>query len=190
MKSDREFLDGIYEKAKRYEEQRPVEIKQRRNVLKPVLVSGLSLAACFALIVAANLNNGNNKPIERKDTRGIPSPAVFQMDLPIPDEEVAVSGILSFVDKREKKLGLKDVVLYEGEGSALGEEMSLSYEELQYEGELKEGERVLLYAVYIEGSYQLRDEASIYRYIEDKDEYQIYENFNGEILDTEIFLKE
>lgn len=190
MKSDREFLDGIYEKAKRYEEQRPVEIKQRKNVLKPVLVSGLSLAACFALIVAANLNNGNNKPIERKDTRGIPSPAVYQMDLPIPDEEVVVSGILSFVNEEEKTLELKDLVLYEGEESSLGEKMILSYDELQYSGELKEGERVLFYAVYMEGSYLLRDEESIYKYKENRDEYQIYENFNGEILDTEIFLKE
>ena len=83
MKSDREFIDGIYEKAKQYttEENSTSLTTYRRNTVRPYVWRTLSCAAALLLLcVAIDGISGKNILLQR-DKQAEPTHAVQEMSV-------------------------------------------------------------------------------------------------------------
>lgn len=125
MKSDREFLDGIYEKASRYEEQVSVETKTQRIIFKPALVTGFSLAACLAIVLLVIPNNPEkNLSIKVEiDKAGDdmtqanqqPSTDNYKINLARSINEIVVSGEIQSIDASGRQITLNKLTWYQGQ---------------------------------------------------------------------------
>ena len=110
MKSDREFINGIYEKAKNYttEENSTSLTTYRRKTVRPYVWQTLSCAAALLLLcVAIDGISGNNIILQRnKQTE--PTQAVQEMSVAfaryMPEQEmqtISVTGEISYVAPEE-----------------------------------------------------------------------------------------
>lgn len=125
MKSDREFLDGIYEKASRYEEHDSVETKTQRMIFKPALVTGFSLAACLAivlLVIPKNPQKNLSIKVEidkagddMTQANQQPSTDNYKIDLARSFNEIVVSGEIQSIDASERQITLNKLTWYQGQ---------------------------------------------------------------------------
>lgn len=123
MKSDREFLDGIYEKASRYEEHTSVETKTRRMIFKPALVTGFSLAACLAIVLLvipgnpeknASIKVEIDKAGEDIAQANLPATDNYKYNLARTINEIVVSGEIQSISTSERQIKLGKLTWYQG----------------------------------------------------------------------------
>ena len=151
MKSDREFIDGIYEKAKNYttEENSTSLTTYRRKTVRPYVWQTLSCAAALLLLcVAIDGISGNNIILQRnKQTE--PTQAVQEMSVAfaryMPEQEmqtISVTGEISSVVPEEGYFLMTveevSIDVLDGAFSQLGEELpviQICYDSSMYTAE-------------------------------------------------------
>ena len=110
MKSDREFIDGIYEKAKNYttEENSTPLTTYKRKTVRPYMWQTLSCAAAMLLLCVAIDGISGRNLIMQRDKQAEPTQAVQEMSLAlarfVPEQTIqtiSVTGEISYVASEE-----------------------------------------------------------------------------------------
>lgn len=199
MKSDKEFLDGIYEKAKQYKDENLYleenHDKKYYHYLKPALITGFLLASCITLVLTVNLRNNNKvEPINDSDSPGkirsitpveqhIPSPSNFSLDI---DSNVMIlEGRIKNIDSKNKTFTLNDIIIYEGDVIVDKEEV-VYFSDFNIDNiSLEENQKILVFVKETEDKFYLENgDYSIYTHMEEGSDFDLYEGIDGSVIDT------
>lgn len=136
MKSDREFIDGIYEKAKNYttEENSTSLTTYKRKTVRPYVWQTLSCAAALLLLCVAIDGISGKNIILQRDKQVEPTQAVQEMSVAfarfMPEQTMqtmTVTGRISYVASEENYflMEVEEVSVEDLDGffSQLGEEL-------------------------------------------------------------------
>ena len=141
MKSDREFIDGIYEKAKNYttEENNTSLTTYKSKVIKPYVWQTLSCAAAMLLLcVAIDGISGNNIILQRnKQTE--PTQAVQEMSVAfaryMPEQTIQTITVTGEISYAAPEVGYFLLTVEEMTGAALEDDRNEASKEISAQAE-------------------------------------------------------
>lgn len=213
MKTDREFIDGIYKKAETLRQQEDNNKSKswaskflrynRENKRIPAFAASLASFAVFALVIFAgwqagkspNINNTGNqqmRTIDGENPNGIANVSAYGIedgDVSMEDTVTVLGEITDVVDTENlKSINLQVTRLLCGEGTpnniTITEGLPLSLTT-----KISKGINVIVSVKPILGQedYALIDENSIYFYMKDENSQIFYEAIDGTVVTEDSF---
>lgn len=200
MKSDREFLDGIYEKAKKYEEDKQSAFQKRYHAIKPIYLAAMLILMVTSGVVLYqqpwkekavvpevtddNVATPTTEPVSPM-VRGLP------FSLPVVEEVIIEGKVTSIIqEQQEVHIQIKEIHA----GSATNTvEIVLYVPELEtFSDYFTEQEEVLVYVQEdSEGKWILsQGMGSKYTFIHEEDGIRYYENEDELTVNTGSFPSE
>lgn len=192
MKTEREFLEGIYRKAEeRQETTERTWVSKNPPVYKR---AGMAVAAAVVVLILPFGAFGIwNRQAPEKQNKTMPQqevdPVAYRMYMP---STHIFEGTITEVTHAEGSLAITVEPVKEFRGEGLGE-VTLQYwsEEEEIMQALAVGETALFFVIEENGSYQINEtENGICRYLDTEDGYRVYENQYGEKVSTKALLEE
>lgn len=199
MKSDREFLDGIYEKAKIIEQSEPYSMTLKRpgfnkgyRYLRPVFMSILLLFVVYA--GAVKYQNINTKPGNETLNEDM-NPDVRSISLMQTQPMIITGRVIKLqpsVDKNDLSYAtiLIDKVI---QGTAKSKEkLEVEYYQEDDNGmvEFEEDEKVLLFLLDLDEKLKIIEDGSLGKYslVSEENGEEIYKAYDGTIINSRDLL--
>ncbi len=214
MKTDREFIEGIYKKAQLLGQQEQNLRREpwylgllrfnREKKRVPAFAVSLATFAVFALVIIAggqanrspNIDNIGDKQIrgiEGQDPKGVANISAYGLgeEVPIEDSFTILGKVTDVVDAETRQsINIQVLKLLYGEGApdylTITEGLPLTLA-----AKITHGTNVIITVMPIFGQegYALFDENSIYFYTKDENNQKLYEAMDGTIVTEESFVE-
>lgn len=210
MKSDREFLDGIYEKAARYQDASSKEKQEHvsfRRRFSPIITTGLTACALFAgVIVGKNIGIFNKNEIAEEDLASRTREASEITKTPsgfydvskaqyAADAALKAAGVVQDVEMDEERITIHFLIKEDYTGNLTSDSLvtiTASRSSLIEESDLMQaGEQAILCLEPAEDkeSFQFSSpEEDIYLYAGEEDGEAVYESLTGIRHTTQDFI--
>jgi len=181
MKSDKEFIDGIYEKAKYYKEDITKKKSKSNFYLKPALA--LAMACCAIVLITINpalkKKEFNHDLVNQNKTRNI-IPSSYVASNPL-----VLAGTISDINEGDKTFVIYNITSY-SESLKEGQELIVAFDGSDFDDmDQYKDNKVLVYVNQVDNEFILENGIrSIYILVESGTEYELYKGVDGLTIDT------